>query len=1149
MRHILRNAIFSIAILAIAISAIFPVEQNLRLGKDLRGGVSLVYAVQIRPGDDARDVLNRTIEVLKNRVDPNGMMEISMTAQGRDRIEVTMPLPSDKAKALSAAFEAQLDLIRSRSLTGGEVDRIARLSEPERSAEIERASGGDADQVTRLRGAANAFEATVRTRESLRAAEQEGRPESELDALAAAVAVAEREYEAARDEVVRANLSAEDIRNALALSNRSRTLQGDDGSYVTLPSPRERALDRVRENHPEAAAQLDEVLAAYSALESERKTLDDSSDLKRLLRGAGVLSFRIVCDVGEHPSEQSLRDDLRRIGPRNAKAPDAGWYKINQLENWYRDIPEQRALEADPAGYFASRRGMVAEAYDGEIYVLCWNTRATRLTQEDGPWGVASAYPSQDEIGKPAISFVMDARGAVRLGELTRDHVGDMMAVLLDDEIYTAPNLNNAISRTGIIMGDFSQAEITYIVRVLTAGSLTARLSPEPISENTLGPELGADNLRQGLNAGKICLVAIAGFMVVYYFYCGGIAVIGLLCTAVLVVGAMALNRAAFTLPGIAGVILTFGMAVDANVLIFERIREELQRGEDLRVAVKLGHAKAFSSIFDGNITNLIVCIVLAYTGTPEIKGFAITLGIGVVATLFSALLITRTIFDAAVTYGGWRGTTMLPMAIKPIGRLLSPKIDWIRLRGAFIVISILYMGLGVVMIAIRGEKMLDTEFRGGVQVTLHLGQLDEQTGTRHTMTRREVEERVHAIAAQSAESSSLAQIRSAEVLPINALDDGVTSSTFIVRTTVTDQNAVIESLTNAFQDVLDVRPALSFERDDATNVREAPVYQVLQPRLGDNIDRPELLDDVTRYLGGVAIVLDGLSPAQPIADIEERLESMRSQADFSDTTSRRREILVLSGTPEAATGVVILVHDPGTSTFDNEDQWWATVAAREWRLTTEALSTPTTLAEVRSFSPAVAESFKAKAVASILLSILLIGIYIWVRFGSALYSGAAIACLFHDVLTCVGFVALAEVLWDVPSLQPALQAIGIMPFKIDLNLIAALLTIIGYSLNDTIIIMDRIRENRGKVSFASRSAINDAINQTISRTVITSGTTLMAIVVLYAFGGPGVRAFAFTMLVGVMVGTYSSIAVGAPIVWSKRSEKAMRAISTTPAP
>jgi SecD/SecF fusion protein len=1134
MRHILRNAIFSIAIVAIALAAMFPLDKQIRLGKDLRGGVSLVYGVQIRPGDNAADVLNSTIEVLKNRVDPNGILEISIVAQGRDRIEVTMPLPGERVKALKAQYEDTLDAIAGRTLTPADIDRICRAAPDERPDQIAVAAGGDQAQAARITAVAQAFDAAQAARAVLRDAEAAGKPENELDTLAAAVASAESAFEAARDTAVRANLSATDVRQALMLSDRSRQIMDESGNSVALPSARERAIDRIRQSHPDAGAQLDQVIAAFTAFEAERTSLEDSSDLKRLLRGAGVLSFRITCEPGEHPSEQALREELQKVGPRNAKATDAGWYKINQIENWYQSIAGMRRMEADPAGFFADR-GYVAEAYDGEFYVLCWNTRATRLTQEDGPWGIASAFQSTDDVGRRAISFEMDARGASRLGELTRGHVNDHMAVLLDDEIYTAPVLNSAISRNGIIQGEFSEQEINYVVRVLTAGSLSARLSPEPISENTLGPELGADNLRQGVNAGKIALICIGGFMILYYFLCGGISVVGLLCTGVLVVGAMALNRAAFTLPGIAGVILTFGMAVDANVLIFERIREELQRGEDMRSAVKLGHAKAFSSIFDGNVTNLIVCFVLAYTGTPEIKGFAITLGIGVIATLISALVITRTIFDIAVQWLGWRSTSMLPMAIKPLGRMLNPNIDWIRLRGVFVAISIAYVGLGLAMIGLRGSKMLDTEFRGGTQVTLRLGA--NESGSPRTMTRVEVEERVRQIADEAGSQSSLSQVRSAEILPLNARDDGVTSDTFIIRTIVTDQTSVVEAISEKFADVLDVKPGLSFDRADAMQSRDAPVYPIYTSRLGDNIDEPAVADDVSRYLGGVAIVLRNIQPAQSLAEIEPRLESLRGQPDFSDTASREREVRVLEGTPDAARAVIVLVNDPATSYIDNPDQWRTTVADREWRLAIEALTTPTTLAEVRSFSPAVAETFKAKAVTSVVLSILLIGIYIWVRFGSVNYSLAAIACLFHDVLTCVGFVALAEVLWDMPAFQPALSSLGIMPFKIDLNLIAALLTIIGYSLNDTIIILDRIRENRGKVQHASRAVVNAAINQTISRTLITSGTTLLSVAILYTFGGPGVRAFAFTMLVGIVVGTYSSIAVGAPIVWSKKSD------------
>jgi len=187
----------------------------------------------------------------------------------------------------------------------------------------------------------------------------------------------------------------------------------------------------------------------------------------------------------------------------------------------------------------------------------------------------------------------------------------------------------------------------------------------------------------------------------------------------------------------------------------------------------------------------------------------------------------------------------------------------------------------------------------------------------------------------------------------------------------------------------------------------------------------------------------------------------------------------------------------------------------------------------------------KGRAVAAVLLSFLFITIYIWVRFGTVRYSIAAIVCLMHDVLTCIGLIALAEIVYDMPSVQGVVRSMGIQPFKIDLTMVAAILTIIGYSLNDTIVIMDRIRENRGRLPYASTEVINDSVNQTISRTVITSGTTLIAVLILYIFGGDGVRAFSFALLVGIVVGTYSSVAVAAPLVWSrKRSGEDPRATS-----
>src|SRR5690606_1713330 len=204
--------------------------------------------------------------------------------------------------------------------------------------------------------------------------------------------------------------------------------------------------------------------------------------------------------------------------------------------------------------------------------------------------------------------------------------------------------------------------------------------------------------------------------------------------------------------------------------------------------------------------------------------------------------------------------------------------------------------------------------------------------------------------------------------------------------------------------------------------------------------------------------------------------------------------------------------------------------------------------ASVDNFSPAIASTFRAQAIVAVVMSFMLITIYIWVRFGSVRYSLAALVTLLHDVMVVLGLIALAEILYDHAATAALAQQFGIMPFKIDLNLIAALLTIIGYSLNDTIIIMDRIRENRGKLDYASADVVNRSINQTISRTAITSFTTLLAVAIMYGFGGEGIRSFAYAMLIGIVAGTFSSVAVAAPMVWSKRGDRSRAAEPMEPA-
>ncbi|MCC5824099.1 MAG: protein translocase subunit SecD [Phycisphaerales bacterium] len=1140
MRHLVRNICIALALILFAVWQAYPPGDKIKLGKDLQGGSTLVYTVQMDRAENPDEIIPQIIEVLKRRIDPNGLFEISIVQQGQDRIEITMPLPGERVKALRQAFEDELNRLRIASIEPAEFERMMRLPAQERSEAIDRISVENPVLREELLGAVDAFERGVRFRQELRAAERNNAPDEVLDELARQAAEAEIEYEVARDQVRAAAIGPEQIRRALELPDEQRRIRDErTGDIVTVESARSRALARIRAENPHISEQLDRVVEAFNTFSAQRSSLDDTSDLKRLVQASGQLSFRITVDpqagsgTATHPEEQRLREELRERGPRQARASDARWFRINRLDNWYDTVQEYEAISTDPAGFFLSR-GYVVEEYAGNYFMLAWDARGMRMTGDDGRWRVARAYQTQDQLGRPAIGFEMDPVGAVRLGELTGDNVNNRMAVLLDDEVYTAPNLRARISSRGIIEGEFTPEEINYVVRVMTAGSLQAKLSAEPISESTIAPELGQDNLDAGTLAGMVALVVVCVFMIIYYFGYGFVAVSCLVANAILIIGALALSRAALTLPGIAGIILTFGMAVDANVLIFERIREELRKGLDLRTSVRLGYEKALSAIVDGNVTNLIVCFVLANVGTQEIRGFAITLGIGVACTMISALFFSRIIMVVLIDKLKVRKMGMLATAVPAIHRFLEPNIDWLRYRGVFVIVSAIFVGLGIAMILSRGERMLDTEFRGGTQVTMTFRDGVEPA------SRTEIEQIVRGLGEEAPEASPIRQFRIAEIIAVNPIQGGLISSTFIIKTLDTDRQAVGAALTAAFQDRLDAPPPLEFASSEVTEAQIAPVYPLLSGTLGDNVGRPELRDNVTEFVGGVAILLDHLGPRQTVEQLRNRLNIMRGKEDFVDALGRQMEVRVLEGTNDAVVSAVVLTLDPGLLYLDNPDAWQSEVAQREWDLVRAALTTSSDTLSVQNFSPAIAASFRERAVVAVVLSLLLILIYIWVRFGSVRYSMAAIATLAHDVFVALGLIALAEIIYDSQAtwLQNAAQAALIEPFKIDLTLVAAMLTIIGYSLNDTIIIMDRVRENRGKLSYATRDVVNLSINQTISRTVITSGTTMLAVLILYIYGGTGVRAFSYTLLIGVLFGTYSSIAVAAPFIWSRKADK-----------
>ncbi|MFI4897580.1 MAG: SecDF P1 head subdomain-containing protein, partial [Phycisphaerales bacterium JB059] len=554
MRHVLRNSFLVLALLVFFSAMVYPPQKNLRLGKDLRGGVTLLYSVKIDRSENASQVLDQVIQVLKDRIDPRGLLEIQMVAQGQDRIEITMPLPGEEVLELRQAFEDKLAELSEFEITPDEFERAMRLSGAEREAAITSLSGGNDHIRELMEVAAESFDGARGARIGLQQAQEANAPEDVLDDLVGAVADAEIAYETARNEVLGASLSPESVREALLLPTEKKLVLDESiDEYIQLDSPREQALQRILEDHPELEAKIKEIEEAYDTYVANRKSLDDPEDLKRLVAASGVLSFRIAVDpAGQgsqnvHPEEARLRQELREKGPAAVRSRDARWFEINRIDSWYDSLQQWERLQADPAGFFAGR-GYVGEEYEGKYYILLWDTRNARLTQADGVWGVSSSFQTVDEIGRPAIGFQMDSRGARRLGELTGPNVGNKMAILLDGQLYGAPpRLNSRISTNGIIQGDFTAAEIDYIVRVLTAGSLQAKLSPTPLSVNQIAPDLGADNLRAGMRAGIWALVAVSTFMLLYYFVYGGVAVFSLVCNAILILGAMALARASFS--------------------------------------------------------------------------------------------------------------------------------------------------------------------------------------------------------------------------------------------------------------------------------------------------------------------------------------------------------------------------------------------------------------------------------------------------------------------------------------------------------------------------------------------------------------------------------------------------------------------------
>ena len=558
---------------------------------------------------------------------------------------------------------------------------------------------------------------------------------------------------------------------------------------------------------------------------------------------------------------------------------------------------------------------------------------------------VRKAFPTYDEQGW-GVALQLDREGANLFGQLTQAHVGERFAIVLDGKVQSAPVIREPIhGGHASITGHFTEEEVRNLASVLENPLQTPVTVEE---ERSVSATLGSDSIRSGVYAGLVGLALSFSFILMYYRFAGLVAGIALIINLVLLFGIMTMFNFVLTLPGIAGIILTIGMAVDANVLIYERLREELATGKPLSAALSAAYDKAFSAIFDSNVTTLITALILFWKATGPVKGFAVTLTIGIVASMFSALLVTRNCFNWAIASGVLKRVRMSNL-------IKATNFDFMSKGRLSVAISALVILVSVGVFALRGENNFGIDFKGGDLLVLEAQKNVEEGDVRDALKQIDLEE------------------------------------------------SVVQTEKSGAKEFLTIRSA---------------------PGTSDRIDKL----------------------------LNEKFPEAKFRVEQSDKVGK------LVGDELARNSLIALA-----------------------------------------------------------LGFIGIFIYVTARFEFA-FALAAIIALLHDVVLTIGAFAL-------------------FGRELSLIIVGAVLTIAGYSINDTIVVFDRIREGMCKSETGSlQSIMNRAINETLGRTLLTGGTTVLSTLALYFLGGPVLHDFAFTILVGILVGTYSSIFVASPIAlwWSR---------------
>ena len=841
----------------------------------------------------------------------------------------------------------------------------------------------------------------------------------------------------------------------------------------------------------------------------------EAEQVKKLITTGGFLKFMIVANNRDHDQIWTLADAPNQIGQyqvRNDNGDVVGqWVKLD-IDNEATEKAGDTVYRIDPP----NAKSRIVRGHKEVLMVVDprFDLQGTDLKRVRAGFRDIS----------PCVYFDMTATGAKLLGGLTGTNLPDestghfsLLGIVMDGVLLSAPRINDRITSNGIIEGSFTKEEVDFLVNVLQAGNLPAVLQAEPLSQNEISPLLGKDTIEQGKQAIAISLAAVLIFMIVYYHFAGIVSCIALLLNLAFVLALMIFVGAAFSLPGMAGLVLTVGMSVDANVLIFERIREELRNGATLRMAIRNGFGRATRTIVDANVTTLITAIVLYAIGNEQLRAFAVTLIFGILMCLFTAIFCSRIIFDIAERRRWIKRLTMLQMFSTPNWDLMSKR----RITAVASVLVIL-VGLGAVYS--RGNTLFDIDFRGGTSVQVLLSESKPIGDVRAIAEKLRTDGTV--------ENVSVTEVKSTEYSEggmIYRIDTSLPGSSNDPQEGAieTVQTAITQVFSDGDGSLLKMH-SFSFSKPEKPTSGSPDLPKVADESEAASVETSEAEEnaaDVAADLAGV----DTLN-SQSTLEFEEKVNAETIEALINET-AQELDVTV-----------------PGM-VFSN-DEWDGknSMGYLKWQLemscdTEQAYQILTKLQENLNNTPvwlasnhigsSVAGDKTRMAIAAVVASLLGIIGYIWIRFQRVVFGLAAVVALIHDVLITLGAIGLSAWLANV------LGFLMIDEFKISLPVVAAFLTIIGYSLNDTIVVFDRIREVRGKSQNLTADMINTSINQTLSRTVLTSLTTMLAVLILYVLGGQGIHAFAFALIVGVLVGTYSSIFVASPILlWMSGSNQ-----------